>query len=242
MSESDMSMLEDMTEAEYQYLLELKDNLLEINNSLIENMSAVVETIRNSFSKIAEDLDKATRPIERAASALENYVAIIDIIGRDALGVTDAITTELDNAAIAVAHSATIAAKAKVDTLQSERDEIQRLYDEAMAQGLTEMAYKWKTVLEEMDDEIASATDDFNSKWQEELTKAREAFENTVERIKQSMLDAFAGFIGSWSVLKDSLEYATTAADRFVPQYKEIYELSKLYRDIIMSIDNNYNI
>lgn len=242
MSESDMSMLEDMTEAEYQYLLELKDNLLEINNSLIENMNAVVETIRNSFSKIAENLDKATRPIERAASALENYVAIIDIIGRDALGVTDAIATELDNAAIAVAHSATIAAKAKVDTLQNERDEVQRLYDEAMAQGLTEMAYKWKIVLEEMDEEIAAATDDFNSKWQEELTKAREAFENTVERIKQSMLDAFAGFIGSWSVLKDSLEYAKTAADRFVPQYKEIYELSKLNRDIMKSIDNTSNI
>lgn len=242
MSESDMSMLEDMTEAEYQYLLELKDNLLEINNSLIENMSAVVETIRNSFSKIAEDLDKATRPIERAASALENYVAIIDIIGRDALNVTDAIATELDNAAIAVAHSATMAAKAKVDTLQNERDEVQRLYDEAMAQGLTEMAYKWKIVLEEMDEEIAAATDDFNSKWQEELTKAREAFENTVERIKQSMLDAFAGFIGSWSVLKDSLEYAKTAADRFVPQYKEIYELSKLNRDIMKSIDNTSNI
>lgn len=242
MSESDMSMLEDMTEAEYQYLLELKDNLLEINNSLIENMSAVLETIRNSFSKIAEDLDKATRPIERAASALENYVAIIDIIGRDALNVTDAIATELDNAAIAVAHSATIAAKAKVDTLQNERDEVQRLYDEAMAQGLTEMAYKWKIVLEEMDEEIAAATDDFNSKWQEELTKAREAFENTVERIKQSMLDAFAGFIGSWSVLKDSLEYAKTAADRFVPQYKEIYELSKLNRDIMKSIDNTSNI
>lgn len=242
MSESDMSMLEDMTEAEYQYLLELRDNLLEINNSLIENMNAVVETIRNSFSKIAEDLDKATRPIERAASALENYVAIIDIIGRDALGVTDAIATELDNAAIAVAHSATIAAKAKVDTLQNERDEVQRLYDEAMAQGLTEMAYKWKIVLEEMDEEIAAATDDFNSKWQEELTKAREAFENTVERIKQSMLDAFAGFISSWSVLKDSLEYAKTAADRFVPQYKEIYELSKLNRDIMKSIDNTSNI
>lgn len=242
MSESDMSMLEDMTEAEYQYLLELKDNLLEINNSLIENMSAVLETIRNSFSKIAEDLDKATRPIERAASALENYVAIIDIVGRDALNVTDAIATELDNAAIAVAHSATVAAKAKVDTLQNERDEVQRLYDEAMAQGLTEMAYKWKIVLEEMDEEIAAATDDFNSKWQEELTKAREAFENTVERIKQSMLDAFAGFIGSWSVLKDSLEYAKTAADRFVPQYKEIYELSKLNRDIMKSIDNTSNI
>lgn len=242
MSESDMSMLEDMTEAEYQYLLELRDNLLEINNSLIENMSAVVETIRNSFSKIAEDLDKATRPIERAASALENYEAIIDIIGRDALGVTNAIATELDNAAITVAHSATIAAKAKVDTLQNERDEVQRLYDEAMAQGLTEMAYKWKIVLEEMDEEIAAATDDFNSKWQEELTKAREAFENTVERIKQSMLEAFAGFIGSWSGLKDSLEYAKTAADRFVPQYKEIYELSKLNRDIMKSIDNTSNI
>lgn len=242
MSESDMSMFEDMTEAEYQYLLELRDNLLEINNSLIENMNAVVETIRNSFSKIAEDLDKATRPIEHAASALENYVAIIDIIGHDALNVTDAIATELDNAAIAVAHSATIAAKAKVDTLQNERDEVQRLYDEAMAQGLTEMAYKWKIVLEEMDEEIAAATDDFNSKWQEELTKAREAFENTVERIKQSMLDAFAGFIGSWSVLKDSLEYAKTAADRFVPQYKEIYELSKLNRDIMKSIDNTSNI
>lgn len=242
MSESDMSMLEDMTEAEYQYLLGLKDNLLEINNSLIENMNAVVETVQNSFSKTAEDLDKATRPIERAASALENYAAIIDIVGRDALGITDAIAAELDNAAVAVAHSATVAAKAKVDTLQSERDEVQRLYDEAMAQGLTEMAYKWKTVLEEMDDEIASATDDFNSKWQEELAKAREAFENTVERIKQSMLDAFAGSIGSWSALKDSLEYAKTAADRFVPQYKEIYELSKLNRDIMKSIDNTSNI
>lgn len=171
MSESDMSMLEDMTEAEYQYLLELKDNLLEINNNLIENMSTVVETIRNSFNKIAEDLDKATRPIERAASALENYVAIIDIIGRDALNVTDAIAAELDNAAVAVAHSATIAAKAKVDTLQNERDKVQRLYDEAMAQGLTEMAYKWKIVLEEMDEEIAAATDDFNSNGRKNLQK-----------------------------------------------------------------------
>jgi hypothetical protein len=56
------------------------------------------------------------------------------------------------------------------------------------------------------------------------------------------MLDAFAGSIGSWSVFKDSLEYAKTAADRFVPQYKEIYELSKLNRDIMKSIDNTSNI
>lgn len=242
LTEADMSALEDMSEEEFNYLREMRDNLLEINNAMMENMSAVVETVQESFTKTAEDLDKATRPIERAASALENYAAIIDIVGRDALGITDAIAAELDNAAVAVAHSATVAAKAKVDTLQSERDEVQRLYDEAMVQGLTEMAYKWKTVLEEMDDEIAAATDDFNSKWQEELTKAREAFENTVERIKQSMLDAFAGSIGSWSALKDSLEYAKTAADRFVPQYKEIYELSKLNRDIMKSIDNTSNI
>ena len=242
LTEADMSALEDMSEEEFNYLREMRDNLLEINNSLIENMNQVVETVQESFTKTAEDLDKAARPIERAASALENYAAIIDIVGRDALGITDAIAAELDNAAVAVAHSATVAAKAKVDTLQSERDRVQQLYDEAMAQGLTEMAYKWKTVLEEMDDEIASATDDFNSKWQEELTKAREAFENTVERIKQSMLDAFAGSIGSWSALKDSMEYAKTAADRFVPQYKEIYELSKLNRDIMKSIDNTSNL
>ena len=242
LTEADMSALEDMSENEFNYLREMRDNLLEINNLMMENMNQVIETVQESFTKTAEDLDKATRPIERAASALENYAAIIDIVGRDALGITDAIAAELDNAAVAVAHSATVAAKAKVDTLQSERDEVQRLYDEAMDQHLFEMAYKWQTVLEEMDDEIAAATDDFNSKWQEELTKAREAFENTVERIKQSMLDAFAGSIGSWSALKDSLEYAKTAADRFVPQYKEIYELSKLNRDIMKSIDNTSNI
>jgi predicted nucleic acid-binding Zn-ribbon protein len=70
----------------------------------------------------------------------------------------------------------------------------------------------------------------------------QEAYEKSTERIKKSMLDAFAGPNSTWSQLKDDMEYAEAAADNLVPEYERIYELSKLNRDINKSIDDTDNV
>jgi len=119
---------------------------------------------------------------------------------------------------------------------------MEKAYENAIADGDEAMTKKYKAVLEQMEDDVASATSDFQSAWEEALTEWREAFENDIDRIADKLGDAFAGNAGTFAQLKDNLDYAQKAADRYLPEYKEIYELSKLNRDINNSINDTDNI
>ena len=242
LTQEDIELLAHLPAAEAEALQNFAQQLEENADALIATANEVVQTIGDTFAAIKEEMENAAKPIEWAAEALENYTNIIDIVGQDYLGITDELAEFLDQSTIDVAHQATLAAKETMDTLANQRDQVQELYQQAVADGNMEMAELLRQQLNDCNDMVQEATENFHQKWQEELRAARESFEKTVDRIRDNMLDAFAGPNNTWREFKESFDYAKEVADRFVPEYKEIYELSKLNRDINKSIDDTDNI
>ena len=242
LNSTDLEMLSHMPEEDYNLIRDYIQQQQDLEDQMRETANQVVESVQDQWDKAKDELAEAAKPIASAAEALDNYTQIIDIVGADYLGITSELAEYLDQATIDVAHEATAAAKATMESLAAQRDEIQKLYDNAIADGDGEMAEKYRKQLQGINDDVQSATEEFHQKWQEELRSIREAFEETVDRVKDDMLDAFAGPNNTWREFKDSFDYAKEAADRFVPEYKEIYELSKLNRDINKSIDDTDNV
>ena len=242
LTEIEKEIMSNLSEKEWEMINGYRDTLMENAEAMMELMQDVVDTVADAFDELADQMDKSAKPIERAASALENYASIIDIVGQDMLGVTDELMMRLNQSTIDVAHSATVAAQAKLEAMQAAREDTKRLLDQAIAEGDEAMANKWQKALDEMDEKIDDAIADRDAKLQAELQSAREAYEKTTEIIKNNLLDAFAGPENTWAQLKDDMDYAKEAAERFVPEYQKIYELSKLNRDINKSIDDTDNI
>lgn len=242
LTDKETNIFADMTEEEMNYIQSQMDTLLDTNEAMMEMYDKVVDNVKEGFEKTSHDLEQAAKPIQRAADSLQNYSDIIGITGRDYLKVSTGLMKDLRQAQVDVAINQVGAAKAKLDALVDERDKVQKLYDQAIAEGDAVMAKKWKDALEEMNDEVDSATADFDQKWQKALDGAREAWKANIEDNRKDWLDAIAGPDKSWDELKETMDYTQQAAERFVPEYEKIYELSKLNRDINKSIDDTDNV
>jgi hypothetical protein len=141
-----------------------------------------------------------------------------------------------------VLHETTMSNKAIMESLAAQRDMIEQEMNNALANGNDELAEMYREKLKGINDEVQSATEAWYSSWQAELSKLEEDFEKHIDEIKTKALDLAAGDAGTWQSLKDTMDYAQQAAERFLPEYKEIYEFSKLNRDINKSIDDTDNI
>ena len=242
LTEDDLKTIAHLPEEEAKLLKDYTEQLQENSDALIGTADEVVQAVVSVFDTTKEEMEEASKPIKRAAEALDNYSQIIDIVGQDYLGISDDMMTAMGQMDISIKHTATAAAREIMETLTYERDQVQGLMDSAIENGNLELAEKYRQELKGINDDVQEATENFHQAWRDELSAAREEFEKAVDRAKEAMLDGFAGPNNTWRQLKDSFDYAKEAADRYVPQYKEIYELSKLNRDINKSIDDTDNI
>ena len=243
LTSDDIEFLSHLPAEEREAVKDLVSQLTDNADAIIENAQAVVDNVKKQFDDAKEEMDDASKPFERASEAFQNYADIIDIVGRDYLGVNDEIAKGLRQAEIDNAYFATVAAKAELESLAQQRDAVRDEMNKALADGNEELAEKYRDVLKEMDDEVQSATETFHEKWQEQLQSVYEQMTTTFEDIKKKSLDALTGPEGSpWSALKDQADYAKTAAEEYLPEYEKIYELSKLNRDINKSIDDTDNV
>lgn len=242
LTEKDIEMLSHMPEEERQALMDYAQQRQDNTDALIETAQAIVDNIKNQFDKAKEEMETAAKPIEKAMAALENYAAIIDIVGQDYLGVTDEVMAELRQQSWNVLHEQTMSLKAQKESMEAQRDDLERLYQNALDSGALEMAEKYREALNQINDDVQAKTEEWYASWQAELSRARENFEKTTEKIKNNLLDAFAGPNNTWVQMQQSIEFAKEKAEEFLPEYKQIYELSKLNRDINKSIDDTDNI
>jgi archaellum component FlaC len=125
---------------------------MENAEAMMDLMQNVADAVQDAFNEVVDTMDNAAKPIERAAEAIDNYVNIVDIVGQDMLGVSDELQERLEQSVIDVAHSATVAAQEKMETIEKSLVNAQRLLDEAIAAGDEAMANKWRDVIQEMND------------------------------------------------------------------------------------------
>jgi hypothetical protein len=95
---------------------------------------------------------------------------------------------------------------------------------------------------EDLQAKVREAKEELLSSWQDALTEANNYFQASVELVIKGFEEAMSGIFGSLERLQDAYGKQKELNDFYLDDYKQIYELTKLTRDITKSIDETDNI
>ena len=214
--------------------------LLDVNKELLENQKSVWEQINVVIEETVEAFDKQAEAISHASSVLSHYRNIVELVGQENLGVSNAMMDAAADANINNAMASLTNSKAQLETLQAQRKDI----ESKLAVGnLTKDEEKYfKESLENIDEQIQNAEEKMLSDWENVLEQASQEFENAVTRTIKSFEKAMSGTFGNFERLQDAFNKQKELGDIYLDDYKKIYELSKLTRDINKSLETTDNI
>lgn len=214
--------------------------LISTNEELQEVRQTVHDQLLTVWDEWNDKMDTAISKIEHLQNITSSYKNIIDIVGQKSLGLTDSFMSGLSQKTIDQANNKLQAEKARYDSLKKSRDEAFAKYENQKNSGILseEEVKMWEDNLKQMDDDVQSAAENFQSAWEDALNAANEEFENSVQRIIDAYSDAAAGLMGSMSELQEAFDRGTDLSDQYLDDYEKIYQFSKLNRDIQESIDS----
>lgn len=223
---------------------EYLDGLLEANENLREIRQTVHEQILTVWEEWGEKIDAGISKIEHLQAITESYQNIIDIVGQKNLGVSDAFMSRMRQQSIDQANDKLVAEKARYDELRKARDAAYAKFEEQKAKGILspEEIKTWEDSLAQMDEDVNSASEDFQSAWEEALNGINEAFEAEVQQIVDAYSDAAAGLLSSISELQEAFDRRSDLASQYLEDYEKIYQFNKLNRDIEKSVDETDNV
>ena len=216
----------ELTSEQAEALRNYRDQLYEGNISLKEMRQTIQDEILESFNVWNEKLRQQTEQLEHNQSILEGYRNIIDIVGRDTLGISEEIEASMSAAAVNTANTA-------VKTTKAIYDANVKAYEEALASGAVD-----QETLDEMAATVRDSQQTFMDSWSSALETAATEFESSVERI----MEAYDKAMGNLSEKSEWFEKQETLNDFFLKDYEKTYEISKLNRQINQSIDSNDNV
>ena len=228
------------TEAEIEQLRDYRSNLMSINKELMGLKDEAISQVTSAFDEWNTKIDENIEKLEHNASILESFKNIVDLVGKDTLGMADEAINALAQASIDTATKQLEASRTKYEQSKQAADEVR----EKMA-GLNPESEEYKMFAETLkliEKETAAAEEEMMSSWESALEAAADAFETAVDNTISSFEKAMAGTFGSLEELQGAFDQSTEISERYVADYKEIYELSKLNRDIMKSMDETDNI
>lgn len=239
----DMSVLEGKTFTEDQIdaIKDYRDNLLDLNEEFDDIRENIEEQVMEVFDTWNEKLEQGIDKLDHYGNVLESYKNIIDIVGKDTLGLSDAFMATLNQSSIDNAINKVTATKKSYEAMIDAQSQAEQALEEAKARNDEASIKMWEENLQSITEEAQSAREEMLSAWEDALDGIAEQFEATVERV----VDIFNKEIytlGGLEGLSEDFSRQQENADIMLDDYQKIYELSKLNRDINKSIDDTDSI
>lgn len=213
---------------------DLQDKTLEYLESINDLKKEISDYYENTLSLAEEKEQKYADKIEHTRNMMQSYIEMQQLMGR---GQNFA---ELNSMYETSYRSSLLTAKAArdyLDTLYASRAAIIREIENS---GWTETL---KAQYDSVEEHIISAEDDLASKTQQTLEDAKSKFQNTIDAILKatdlafkSLVDANGNLIMSFDEVAQDFNYWNEQQGWYVSTAKELYEVSKINRQIDDSI------
>ena len=222
-------------------LEEFTNGFIDAQEQMEELSQSIKDEVMVTFEAWHEKIADVGAAIEAQGELINNYKNIIDIVGKDKLGIDDATLKSMEQASQAVASASLDNAKKQKETTEAALGEARskkNLYKEG-----SEMYEFWAAREEELSKQLDEDTASFMSAWENALTTAYETFAAETERAVKKFSDTLAGTkFDSMDELSKEFEWQKEASDRYLESYEKAYELSKLNRKIQKDIDSSDNV
>lgn len=219
-------------------LEEYTDNLLDANEKLRQYRDQVFETLTNAMSEYLGDLNRISDKIAHITKLTQGYKDLITSIGKSNLDPTGALTQKINKTLQSEAESAYKSAKATQEYAQVAYNEALEGYQIAVDTGDEYAIRKWKEVLEQAEDDL----NDAEEATLESMTALADAIATVFTESISQAVETMNRELGGLSVIREKFDQAKELSAQYLDDYKKIYELSKLNREVNASIDDTDNI
>ena len=203
----------------------------DLEGQIVDNLSSLqniqkelVDVYANTLSQAREEVEKTTDSIESSNNALRAYMDIIKLSGNgNEYQKVSAFYEQINtNNLLKITTQ-----RSHLDALLEEEDRFQEKI--RSGQELTDLEKEQYKALRE---EIQDTRDALLNSTTEALETIRETYENTINGIADDLDKFMAGASGSMAHLQEQYAYFQEEQGRYVSTAKELYEVSKLNRDI----------
>lgn len=223
-------------------LREYRNELIDLNADLLEFRRTVQEELTEAFEAWNEKIEEGTSKIEFYGSVLSGFKNIIDLVGKDMLGLTDKTIKNLNGAIVSNANDAIKATKSQLDANKATLERMKQAREEARARGDEEAVLDWDKQIKIAEEKVQELT----TTLQEDLSTGLEAsissFQDTVDQIVEGFSEAVSGIYDSIEEMREAWDRQGEVAERYLNTYQQTYEINKLNRQIQNSIDKTDNV
>lgn len=247
------------TEQEIAKLQEYADGLLEVNTKLMEIKNTITEMVLSAFQDLAGEMQRNIDKISHLKDVMNSYKNIIDLVGKQNLGIDSKFMGDINQTIFDTSANSLRANKAKLDATRDAYQDVYEMaqtanakwqeaqansenYTEAELDELEATAAAFNDSLSEMETEVQNAEEAFLTSWQDALQAAADMYNQAVENAISDFEDTMSAGFGSLDSLLEVYEQSKTISSQYLEEYQQIYELSKLTRNINNSIDDTDNI
>ena len=226
-----------LTQAQVDALRDNRDGLADYMQQLIDLRDEIKDKVLDTFDDWQEKLDSTLTTIEHYTSVLEHFKNMIDIVGKDSLGLNNQFMANLEQSAINQSLDSINANKAYYDNLVEIQQEAQEKLEEARARGDQSSADHWEEVVQSTTEAMQEAQDALLTSLEDSLNLIAEQFEANMERAVETFNDALYAY-GGLEGLSNDYDRIRENADLMAADYEKIYELSKINRNINKTLDD----
>lgn len=219
------------------YITAMQEAAVAIKEAWVAQYEAIFDWLEEENEQIDKQLDKFDQLTEK----LDFYENVIDIVGKDALGITNEMMEQASKARIEVAKNQVESLRIAKETYEEELEVLKKELAAATKEGDLVGAKLLKEQVEEAEERLLDATSNLQSAIEESLEAVVDAYEKSMERaIETFEKSIYNGMTGD--EFEDAFDKQKEISERYVDDYKKVYELSKLTRQINNSIDDTDNI
>lgn len=247
---------EEFTEDEVNFIQDQMSELLNINQALDDARKQVFERMDSAWDTGLEKMNQYIDGQKHLLTMTESWGNVVDLVGKKTLGITSEQMKQyrqnkLDQQKTILQTSVTKRdtlgaqldeAKAKRDELEAKRQEALKKGDQATADSLQKDIESWDESIQHYEEDYREACETTEEEFATMLEMNKETFEANLQDIVDDFSAAIGGQWGSIEGLQEQMDLQQKIAERYVPEYERVYQLSKLTRDITKSIDETSNI
>lgn len=219
----------EINEADYvEGMQEIRDQIMENLENLEDAGDQLKEIYSNALELAREEIDKTTEAMQHSSDVMESYISIMGLMGK--ANDFESLQSFYD-AQYTYGLQQISTLKSTYDTLIAARAE----YDAKIEAGqkLSEIEQANYDALQE---QIMETEQEMLDATESTLEAIQAGYENTVNKMSKDLEEFMVGAGNSIAGLADQYAYFQEKQDRYVSTAKELFEVSKLNRDIENSL------
>ena len=226
--------LDNLTEQAKEDLDEYTEGLRDTYDSLIDLKKAVEDQLQSVWDEWNEKIEHQMDLLDHYDSIIGHYKNIVDIIGAKPLGMTSENLIKLAKAQVEAGVKTTEAMRSNVERIEKDLEAARQ--ELARASTAEDRKY-WEDQIRELESSWTNANENFYSTWEDTVQRAADLYDTTLTQAIKDFEDSISSSFKTFEEAQELFDQQKTLADQYVPEYKKLYELSKLYRSLSQDLE-----